>query len=170
MTRIEIVAHEPPRMTGPSRLALDALLIARGELGRGESGENNAGEDVFRYRRMSGVDRPWNGDGPWCAAFVSYCFNRAGEGVLPFKPSWGAKQLWKRIGKAGAFVETPQPGDVVCWDRGVAGSWAGHVGIVSSTESGAFHSIEGNRGRCPSKVRDYLHELGENRLLKFARI
>lgn len=156
-----------------SSLALLALDIAEGEIGQREEGGNNAGPAVRLYR----------GDdvrGAWCASFVGYCFEQAAlsRGIaLPFKRSHGAKTIYRRIGRAGAFVDLPQPGDVPCWQRGngtPADAWKGHVGIVSEVREvdGVVHfkSIEGNRGRYPAIVKTFAHTVGERRLIGFARL
>lgn len=154
----------------PSRFGMAALDVARRELGQGESRHDNDGADVRRFAKM---DRS---PGNWCAAFVSYCLEEgATHGLgrpLPLERSHGARQLWKRCGKAGAFVAHPLPGDVVCWWRVSLTDWRGHVGLVSRVEDGghAFWSIEGNKGRFPSRVREFGHELGEHQLLGFARL
>ena len=73
--------------------------------------------------------------------------------------------------KVGEFIERPQPGSLVCWDRGKRGDWAGHIGIVSRVgDGGIFWSIEGNRGGFPAKVDEFKHVTGEGRLMGFAKI
>jgi len=154
-------------------LAEKAADIALSEIGKGEIGSNNAGPHVVRYRR--GIDDKSS----WCAAFVSWCFEEAARELglnLPFARSHGAKKLFKNAYRAGTKLgpgEICRKGDIVCWDRGKAGSWQGHVGIVTegpkSGES-SFSTAEGNRGAFPSRVRIYGHELLEGRLLGFARI
>jgi hypothetical protein len=154
----------------PSRFGLAALVVARGELGHlaGESGRDNDGPDVRRYGAQPGAN--------WCAALVSYCLQEGATRELcrplPVERSNAARTLWKRCGRAGAFVKYPLPGDVVCWWRVSLIDWRGHVGLVSRVEDGghAFWSVEGNRGRFPSRVREYGHEFGEPRLLGFARL
>jgi hypothetical protein len=148
-------------------LAWEALTVANRELGNGEETGNNRGPDVRRYR----------GDAvaaAWCAAFVSWCYEQAARDLsnmkLPFARSHGAKKLYKNIGKAGSFVSRPLPGDVVCWDRGKAGSWQGHIGFVVKVQGSTFWTIEGNVGAFPSKVAVYRHELDEARLVGFARL
>lgn len=166
-SRVQLPAFEGPRLLGPSTLAKEALAIARGELGRGETEINNDGPDIIIYRRGK---RDFQ---PWCAALVSYCFEEAAQRIgakLPFERSHSAKRLWKRIAAAGEKSETPMPGDCVLWHRGRAGASTGHIGIVSRVDGNSFFSIEGNRGRPPSKVREYQHELGEALLLGFARV
>jgi hypothetical protein len=153
----------PPRST----VGEAALEVAKLELGNGEEGANNLGPALVRYRR-SGPE------GAWCAAFVSYCLEEGCRLIgfsCPVRRSHNAKRLFERCLKAGAAVARPMAGDIVCWHRGAAGARTGHIGIVSKVQlDGGWFSIEGNRGRFPSKVREYLHETGEPLLLGFARL
>lgn len=167
------VPREDPILRQPSVFGMAALEVALGELGQGETTGQNEGSDLDKYRgRGPG--------GPWCAAFVYWCILRAWS--TAYEPSWGvasgpcpiarthsARRLFARVAAAGSRVTEPLPGDVVLWSRGTAG-WQGHVGIVASVTAGAFESVEGNRGGFPSKVRRYQHELGEDRLIGFARL
>ena len=163
--------------TSTSDLARRALEFAIGWIGEGEEGGNNSGPfvEMLHHKEFDGDN---DDDGAWCAAFVSTCFERAcGElGVeMPFERSGGAKTLMRRIGKAGQFVLAPDilPGDVVAWDRGAVGSWQGHVGIVERYEpdTGMLHTIEGNVGRYPAKVRRFTHDMSkQTRLEGISRI
>jgi hypothetical protein len=150
----------------PNRsLALLALVHAQRELEAGAREEppgSNAGPWVHKYTE--------GGTGAWCAAFVSWCYlQAAGPTPLPFEVSRGAKRLYRRVGACGTFQGTPRPGDVVCWQRGARGSWKGHVGIVSRVDGEVFWSIEGNVGRV-GQVAEFRHEVGEGRLIGFARV
>lgn len=148
-------------------LGLRALGFAEAEIGNGERGSNNAGLFVDRYHRAT------RGRGPWCASLVAYCFIHAAaaSGVeLPFSVSSNAKRQYKRAGKAGEFVTAPQPGDIVCWHRGVKGSRKGHTGILKEITGNIFWSVEGNRGSFPSDVDIFKHSLGEGSLIGFARV
>lgn len=158
---------EPPALE--VALGVRALLVARGEIGKGEAGANNDGADVIRYRR--GRDT----NASWCASFVSYCLEEAAAAAgipCPVKRSAGAKRLFKNAQRAGGTLETePRAGDLVLWHRGPRGSWKGHIGIVSATHpDGTFHAIEGNRGRYPASVDVFKHQLGEAGLLGFVRL
>ena len=157
----------------PSSLGLKALEVAISEIGNGEEGGNNSGQHVARYHGIAD-DGDDDDDGAWCASFVSYCCTTAAGDLditMPFDTSRGAKALYKKIGKAGAFVSNPMPGDVVCWDRGKPGSWQGHIGFVEKLENGILYTIEGNVGRFPSVVHRIKHDLDrEDRLIGFARM
>lgn len=153
-------------------LRLRVLAIAKQEIGKGEDPRlgNNRGSDVYRYRGADGA-------GAWCAAFAGYCIEHAYKEMgraLPFKRSNGAKRLFKNIRKAGTYLgratAAVRPGDVVCWHRGKAGSWQGHIGIVSEIhDDGTFSSIEGNVGRVPAKVKEIRHDPTHERIVGFAR-
>jgi len=151
----------PPTESG--ELGRGALLFAQAEIARGAREippGTNGGPFVWEYTGS-------RTDGPWCAAFVQWCFEMSSES-LPWRRTHSAKGLYKRIGRAGSFVDVPLPGDVVCWDRGIIGSPAGHTGIVARVIGDTFWSIEGNRGRA-GIVAEFRHEIGEARLLGFAR-
>ncbi len=172
MTQASMVAA----VTGSS-LGAKALEVAIAWLGEGEEGGNNSGPFVEALHRKE-YDGDPDDDGAWCAAFVSSCFEKACEQLeleMPFRRSGGAKVLMRRVGNAGAFVSAPdiQPGDVVAWDRGAVGSWQGHVGIVERYDAaaGLLHTIEGNVGRYPSKVRRFVHDMSkQTRLEGISRI
>jgi hypothetical protein len=162
MTQASIVAAD----TG-SELGAKALEVAISWIGKGEEGGNNSGPFVESLHRKE-YDGDPDDDGAWCAAFVSSCFEQACDELeleMPFRRSGGAKSLMKRVGKVGSFVTAPdiQPGDVVAWDRGDVGSWQGHVGIVEryDPETGFLHTVEGNTGRYPSKVRRKVHDMSK---------
>ena len=153
-------------------LGLTALEVAIENLGKGEEGGNNSGEFVEMLHQLE-YDGDTDDDGAWCASFVSWCFEQAcwRLGVeMPFRRSRGAKSIFRKVGEAGSYVDEPQPGDVVCWDRGVRGSWQGHVGIVERCENGILYTVEGNVGRFPSVVRRFAHNLDlQPRLEGFSR-
>jgi hypothetical protein len=162
------VAAKP--VLGTNALTFDigslALQIAREEMSKlaGEEGENNSGPWVHKYTQGK--------DALWCAHFVSWCIanacDKVGKDRLLKHTGW-ARGLYKLAGKAGEFVDTPLPGDIACWKRGAVG---GHVGIVSGVAvcGRIFWSIEGNRGNFPSRVDEFKHALGEDRLMGFARL
>lgn len=166
--------------------------FAERELGRGEDGGNNAGPDIWRYRR--GVRQR----GSWCAVFLLWCLEESMHPGLPdacwLTPraadpfnrfDWrrrriaGAKLLTRRVGEAGVFVDpgdTLRRGDLVCWHRPRNGviTWRGHVGIVHAYDAlnDALVTIEGNRGPYPSRVDWYRYSAGSwrRKLFRVARL
>lgn len=156
------------------RLGERALVVARANLGYGEQGANNRGRFVEAIGGAQGA--------PWCAAFAGYCYRRAywlegsepGSWLFrrPSVPETGARALVKAMGRAGRLFKDPseaRPGDLVCWARGLG--WSGHVGVVELVDAdGLVHTIEGNVGAYPSKVRRLVHDVSKERLLYFATL
>jgi hypothetical protein len=153
-------------------LGEEALRIAILEIGNGEVGGNNSGPHIAKYKGIADDGNP-DDDGAWCASFVGWCFETAARNLgveLPFRRSHGAKRIFQYIGDSGDYVTMPAAGDVVCWDRGVKGSWQGHIGIVEKIENGILYTVEGNVGRYPSIVRRFQHNMDlQTRLEGFAR-
>jgi hypothetical protein len=146
-----------------------ALVVANEELGNGEGGTNNMGPHVRRYCGREGVS--------WCAGFAGYCYEQAALrlGVaLPFSRSLGAKKLVRNVAAvrpgphyAGVRRESylsARPGDLIAWHRGKAGSWQGHVELVERLDGGIVHTIGGNVGPYPARVRRLAHDPTHERI------
>ncbi len=182
--------REAPAMNPASKVGLMALEIATREIGLGEVGGNNAGENVARYKSTLLMVKgepvrytPRLDQGAWCASFASYCIARACAGHLRAATllgvslaEWhanrhGAKALFKMVRKAGYAVTVPQPGDLYCLHRGKDGDWRGHIGIVESlVGGGVFMGLEGNKGGTPALVEDFKHVVGEPGMVGIARL
>lgn len=155
----------PSRLDALARLAAE---IAAGEIGHGETEGNNRGEWIRTYCAPAG-------DGhEWCAAFAGWAYQRAAEQLalpLPFARSLGAKRLGKnaaQVGRRFPDAREARAGDLVIWDRGAAGSWSGHVGMVERVlDEHAIVTIEGNSG---VNVRRRQHDLSRERFAFFASI
>ena len=108
--------------------------------------ESPPGSNRTMFGRWFGVD-----GGPWCAIFVSYCFD-VGAGIVLCRGWHGAG-----VGKRGvAYVPTlsawlratgrevcePAPGDIAVfdWDGGLPD----HVGIVVHPHANRVDTVEGN--------------------------
>jgi hypothetical protein len=151
-------------------LANEIVFVASSNVGYGEVEGNNDGPLI---RAMGG--KPGQ---EWCALFAGHCYERAHKrlGVtMPFQRSTGAKRLVKNLAAVGRFFTDPleaRPGDLVCWHRrtGLI-SWKGHVGIVEKVDpDGIIHTIEGNVGAFPAKVRRLSHDVRKERLYGFASL
>ena len=111
--------------------------------------ETPPGSNRTMFGRWFGVDAV-----PWCAIFVSYCFDVGGgvvlcrgwpgAGVTPrgvaYVPTLAA---WLRA--TGRWVDgDPKPGDIVIfdWDGGLPD----HAGIVVGVTGGRLQTVEGNTG------------------------
>ncbi|AMW27000.1 MULTISPECIES: CHAP domain-containing protein [Arthrospira] len=116
----------------------DVLRVAVAEVGYTESPPNSNQNKYGQWYGMNHV--------PWCAIFVSYCFDRAGL-TLPIRTAKGFAYCQDGVHwfqRQGRWFSQPQVGDVVfyCW-RGDGIS--DHVGIVETIHSdGSVTSIEGN--------------------------
>jgi hypothetical protein len=163
------VTKLPP---GGSRRGRAALAVAFAEIaaGAGEQGGNNRGPFVDRY--LNGIVAA---PADWCAGFVSFCFDQHPDGC-PFGYTLGARDVLKRCRARGwgfdPSVEQPMPGDIVVWRRGAPSGWQGHVGlVVETTQGGILHTVEGNRGGYPSRVRTFSYpRVSMDALLGYARV
>lgn len=140
--------------------------VAIEELGKGETTANNVGPDLERYGA--------NPTEPWCAALASYCCEEAARRVgvtLPFTRSLSALRLARHVTNDGTNLELEQagPGDLIAWYRGPDGSGQGHIGIIEQVDGdGVVHTIEGNVGAFPSKVKRLVHDPKHERLAVIA--
>lgn len=159
----------------PTAINLGATIvfIAVAEIGHGESGGNNQGHDIERYCKGTGMDPPIE----WCAAFVGYVLQEAHRRLLlPFPiahRSVGAKKLADQIGGEGSVIINVahlDPGDVISWHRGAEGSASGHIGIVEYVADGLVHTVEGNTGNYPSKVRRHVHDVSHERVYRLVSL
>ena len=163
---------------GGTDLGRMALQVALEEMAAdaGEVGSNNQGPWVAKYHNVT-EEKLLNHNWPWCSAFVSWCVHEAAsrlEVEPPFKRIGLARKVHRVMKKKGHTYslteQDPQPGDLVVWRRGTS-SWQGHIGFVHSYANGILYTIEGNRGRYPSKVRAYDYVASEmEKLIGFVRL
>ena len=119
-----------------------ALEIARTFIG---VTEQPAGSNKVMFSEWYGVT------GPWCAMFVSYCYNKAGSKNAKAGINWAycptmlANAKAQKHGLTIVPKEHVQAGDVVLFD------WTGdgvadHVGLVidGPSKSGMLKTLEGN--------------------------
>jgi hypothetical protein len=134
--------------TAASPLALEALRVAQGEIGKMEIPiGSNRGPDVEKYLKSTGLP----GGHFWCMAFVFWCFKTAAGnlGVAnPFPKTAGVLDAWNksqgmRITKAAAVANLSRvgPGAVFIMDFG---NGSGHTGFVESNSAGDLTTVEGN--------------------------
>lgn len=131
----------------------DILNSAIAELGAGEQGADNVGDRIAVFLRADEYTAQSNGDAApigsaWCAGFASHVLETAFPNLVDY--SVLAKGLMRQFDAQGAFHEaggeyTPQPGDLIFFERGQDGDWRGHVGFVEEVlEDGTIITIEGN--------------------------
>jgi cell wall-associated NlpC family hydrolase len=90
---------------------------------------------------------------PWCAMFVSYCFNKVGAGALvaASTPKGFASVIeglaWFKKHKRLVPVRDAKLGDIVFFNF-KNGKTPEHVGLVMSNnaQSNIIHTVEGNTG------------------------
>jgi hypothetical protein len=128
------------------------LEIAAAEVGYLEKKSNaqlddktaNAGSNNYtKYWRDAKILWGWDYQAqPWCACFVSWCFERAGI-VRLIAPFYYCPTGVNNFKKAGQWVTgNPQAGDVIFFKD--SSGVACHVGLVERVDSGKVYTIEGN--------------------------
>jgi CHAP domain len=125
-----------------SSLRLAALKKARSQIGVREYPANSNRQKYGQWYGINGV--------PWCAIFVTWCFETAGN-----SPSFVKGSRYSFVphivgdARAGRYglktTNDPIPGDLVCFDWGWDTVYD-HVGIFEKWLMGAgdFQAIEGN--------------------------
>jgi len=133
--------HEPPPVPAPAptlrQLALEAAIRQIGTM------ESPANSNRVAFSEWYGLI------GPWCAMFVTWCFEQVGDSPsfvrgsqYAYVPYIVADARLKRNGLQ--TVDDPIPGDLVCYDWGWDGLFD-HVGIFEGWQSSnSFTAIEGN--------------------------
>ena len=149
-------------MTDNQRKKIAAAAF--GELGVKEASGANDGIPYTRYA-MSTVYASGKKP-PWCAAFVVWCYNKAGfrmggkEGrrklfsvaaLRHYIATEGQFTLAKHVAiwhKLDVATTVPDVGDIIFFkSRGDSDTGTGkHCGIVEFLANGTVHTIEGNKG------------------------
>ena len=120
------------------------LELARAELETKEypPGSNNVKYNTEYYgREVSGNNFAW------CAVFIWWLFEQAGISGLYYggkKTAYVPALLtWAR--QEGLLVDTPRPGDLVCFDFNHNAA-ADHIGLCESWDGTEVTTIDGNTG------------------------
>jgi hypothetical protein len=133
--------HEPD--DGGSTLRKAALELAKTQIGIKESPPDS---NHVKYTNWYGMT------GPWCAMFVTYCFetNKVGQSPSFVKGSRYSYVPYivsdARAGKNGlrtVGADEVSAGDLVCYDW----EWNGefdHIGVFEKWTGNSFDAIEGN--------------------------
>lgn len=152
--------------------------FAAAQIGKGESGANNAGPYVAMLHRGA------RDEGNWCAALIAYLLEecriipilpdrhrRGAKGLTKYLAkhfgSWSVRPRWLRKPK---HIRDPRPNDVVAWHRAAKGAtleemhrdWRGHVGkaLDYDPKTDTLTVLEGNVGRFPAKVKVRVYRNG----------
>lgn len=114
------------------------VAIAAGQVGVAESGANS-GTPLTRYVRWF---VPGSGPVPWCAYFVSWCWDRATDSNhrVPWSNPGYCGSIIDWANRTGRRVGRPRRGDIYVYNN------ASHCGIVESVGTNSFTSIDGNWG------------------------
>lgn len=161
MVAVAVAPRETPNLK--RLISLRAAEVARRHIGLGEVGGNNRGPYIRRL--LDGKESAWCAGAVW--TWHSEAAAELGGWRLPIPRTHGAKKLYRRIGRAGLFLERPVVGAVACWDRGLL-FWQGHVEIVVAVEGDVFYTVAPNVGAFPAVVHIRIHRLGEPKLIGFA--
>jgi len=116
------------------------ISIAKSQVGVRETGGENRGPEVEQYLAYTG-----NAPGqPWCAAFVQWIFAQAGRPLTETGLSASVEGIHGAAQTQGWIASSPQPGDIVLWDR--PGHESDHTGIVVGVNGDQIYTVEGNSG------------------------
>ncbi|WP_063036813.1 C40 family peptidase [Nocardia grenadensis] len=142
------------RITDPNDPTGTILSAARGELGVAESGTNYV------------AGKPYNINGPWCAAFTSWLWKEAGYDVDWTNPNY-VPAIWNdaHAMKLQATAAEAEPGDLIVFD------WEGdgtpdHIGIVERKDGETIYTIEGNSS---DRVARREYEAGSGNIVGFVK-
>jgi hypothetical protein len=119
--------------------AIDVLNAARGELGFVEGPNNDS-----KYGEWYGLNH-----NPYCAMFVSWCFNEAGMSSLVAASSkkgfasCASGLAWFQKNKQVVNKYAGQPGDIVFYNFSGNGV-ADHVGIIEGASKDGITTLEAN--------------------------
>lgn len=173
LTAKDVRAASTSAMIGPEVLSLPEMVVkvAVEQIGKGEEGGNNLGP----FMRQISIDGK---EGyMWCSLFSTYCYEEACRRLdlpMPFERSSSSKKAVKNMGAVGSLFTNPKlamPGDFITWHRGLGITFKGHIGIVEFVDAdGLVHTVEGNTGTYPSKVKRLVHDVSKERLYKFSTL
>src|SRR5690348_8545821 len=122
--------------------AADIIAMARSQLGYVEGVNQYGASNQTKY--WGDLDPVLQGN-PWCAAFVSWVFTRAGKPLPNMGKPYGFSYcpFGERYARANGLWDEDglyQPGDVILYGSRLAE----HTGIVVSDNGSAIVTIEGN--------------------------
>ena len=123
------------RFSDADALVADVLAEAGSQVGYREGRNNDS-----RFGRWYGANHQ-----PWCASFVSWAFDAAGQPLPPIQGPKGFARVglgfrWGLANKRLAAV--PRPGDIFLISHGDS---SGHTGIVTAVNpDGTISTLEGN--------------------------
>lgn len=127
--------------------ANDVLRIAAGEIGYSRWTDPEAGTKYGRwYAAKTGSGYFGTSGVPYCAMFVSWVLDRAGQACAGF-PGAACTYILDAARRAGLVLadkRSAQPGDLVIYDWPATQGGCDHIGIVELARPGYVQAIEGN--------------------------
>lgn len=110
------------------------------EIADGEIGYRGNPENVTKY--WAALEPSLQGQ-PWCGAFVSWCFLRAGVlSTAMGGPMYSCSAMVRRAKSRGQWGSNPSVGDLAIYDFG--SGVPAHVAFVAGLGSGTITDIGGN--------------------------
>ncbi|MFD5069132.1 peptidoglycan-binding protein [Streptomyces sp. NPDC058369] len=138
-----------------SQVAL-VLSIAKGEVGTHETRANGHWVNDSKYNKWFGKIPGYPRDGydyPWCAVFVSWCADKAGQkNLYPRTASCLTAVNWFK--NKGRFSEYPAIGAQIFYGSG----GASHTGIVYKFDATYVYTYEGNTNTNGSAEGDGVYD------------
>lgn len=138
-----------------AQIRAEILRSAGSYVGTMEVGGDNQSPIIAEFLRSDEYSRNNGGSGSaplgsaWCAGFASHILSNISPHIAEYNVL--AKGMMREFDNQGAFYEvgsdyTPQPGDMIFFERGADGDWRGHVGFVKEVlPDGSIVTIEGNK-------------------------
>lgn len=127
--------------------ANDVLRIAAGEIGYNRWDDPQQGTKYGRWYAQI-TNSPYFGTNgiPFCAMFVSYVLNQAGQKCAGFPTASCGSALSgaKAAGIVLSNIRNTQAGDIVIFDWGKKDNSHDHVGFVELNKGGYIQTVEGN--------------------------
>ena len=128
--------------------ANDILRIAAGEIGYSRWNDPLAGTKYGRWYAQKVNSSYFGTNGvPYCAMFVSWVFDQAGQALtgLPSASCAAIRNANRNTERHIKTIQNAKPGDVVLFDwNPSAGDGPDHVGIVEKNCGSYLQTIEGN--------------------------
>ncbi|UGU18111.1 CHAP domain-containing protein [Sinomicrobium kalidii] len=143
---------------GHLAFATDVSALRRvytAEVGVKEATGQNDGRRVGEYLRYTGLGEGYN----WCAAFVSFCFGRAGyaQPRTPWSPALFPERKVIRTRREGG-QQPPRAGDVFGLYNARPGRIA-HAGFIDRWTGNWAYTVEGNVDNAVVRKRRPVHTL-----------
>lgn len=135
------------------------IAVAKAQVGYHEGYSGGHWDNIEKYAaQVPGLS--WANGQPWCATFVSYCFNAVGVlSLIPGGATASVAHLRDAAKAAGRFNQYPAVGAIVIF--GANGD--AHTGIVAAFDATTITTVEGNTNTNGSAEGDGVYLKTHNR-------